>query len=134
MNANVPSWLLFVVCVTCCAPALAQEKSAMHADKSEAVLLPPYCYNQMLDPNLTGPKYTIEGCGGAMNHYCLSLLSEIRANRTFGNMGLKRRYLDRATTDIQYTLARMDPACPIAGDVRATERRLANSNRIFNNK
>ena len=130
---NRTKWMAMAL-VMACGSATAQMKNEWQADKSEAVLLPQYCYNQLLDPNLKEPKYSIGNCGGAMNHYCLSLLAEIRANRTVGNMGLKKLYLDRATTHVQYTLNRMEPGCPIAADVHATERRLANLNRMFNNK
>lgn len=112
--------------------ASAQLKPDWQADKSEAVLLPQYCWNQMLDPNLKDSKYSIP-CGGGMNHYCLGLLAEIRANRTSGNMPLKKLYLDRAKTNIRYTLDRMEPSCSIAGDVQASAMRIDRLNRMYHN-
>lgn len=91
-----------------------QKPGQWHASPSEGVLLPRFCWGQMMG-TIQGPEYSIpsDACGPFMNHYCLGQLSMVRANRTVGRMDVKKQLLSVAREQTVQTLKDMYPQCPI---------------------
>ena len=104
--------------------AMAQaETSDWSPSKSEAALLPRFCWQQMLG-NVQGPEYTIprSTCGDSMNHYCVGLVDLGRANRTIGDKRKRATLLKVARKDTEYTLRAMEkfPNCQIRAHAEKT--------------
>ena len=91
------------------------------ASKTEGVLLPQYCWAQMM--GIEGPpEYYLPGNCGTSNHYCLGLLKIVRANKVVGDKGLKKKLYELAKRDTLYTLNGMKDAtqCTLRPDVERT--------------
>ena len=100
------------------------------APASEVVLLPRFCWAQYME-KVDGPKYEIprSSCGVYMNHYCPALLEVIRANKSFGDPGVRKQHLIVARKETIYTLNGMKdfPSCPIRGHAETTLREVETS-------
>lgn len=90
----------------------------------ELVQLPKYCWGQHLKEFAGQPGYSIQDCGGGMNHFCSGLIYMMRANKPGIHRTEKINILAQARVEIQYTLARVTPNCPILTDVQIADRRL----------
>lgn len=97
----------------------------------EATQLPRFCWSQYLD--VKGPEFEIQGCGPAMNHYCWGLVELMRANKTFGNQGLRISYLQRAKGNTLYTIAGMEkyPTCWLRPHVENTRQQVESALRAY---
>jgi hypothetical protein len=90
----------------------------------EMTQLPQYCWGQF-DKKFAGlPGYTISNCGGGMNHFCMGLVYMLRANKPGTPRSQKIGPITQARVELQYTIDRMAPNCPISADVQAAELRL----------
>lgn len=96
----------------------AAGKYAGKTSPVEIAQLPKYCYAQYVDENLSGnPAYSIQGCGGSMNHFCPGLVKLIRARTHQLPMNERRGNANMAVDDFKYTLREMTPTCVIRADV-----------------
>jgi hypothetical protein len=109
------------------APAGAREFDEWNPPKTDAALLPHFCWgppSHMGHFDVTGPEFEIpkDTCGIAMNHYCNGLVQIIWANRMVGNKNSKRIFLEQAKSSTLYTLKGMVgyPDCPIREHVEKT--------------
>lgn len=118
--------LLGLVAVVGVAYATTKYKAA----PSEVVLLPRFCWAQYME-KVEGPQYEIprSTCGVYTNHYCPALIELIRANKSFGNPGLRKQHLVVARRETLYTLngIKSFPSCPIRGHVESTLREVETS-------
>lgn len=109
--------VLLLACVFPATGAFAADFGGWHPSASEVALLPRFCWKQFFGKKFSGPQFEIPRatCGVGTNHYCPALVLLNRANRTFGNQSLRRKYLRFAKKKVQYTLRWTEkyPACPI---------------------
>lgn len=100
------------------------------APASEVAQLPRFCWAQYM-ANVEGPQYEIprKTCGVFTNHYCPALLEVIRANKSFGNLGVRKQHLMVARKETLYTLFHMKefPSCPIRSHAESTLRAVETS-------
>lgn len=98
-----------------------------HADtpsQVELAQLPRYCWGQYVKELAGKPGYSIQNCGYGMNHYCPALTVMLRANKPGISRQDKIGHLRVARKEIEYTLVRVTPNCPILGDVKLADQRL----------
>lgn len=111
--------VLLLACVFTGTAAFAADFGGWHPSVSEAAVLPRFCWKQFFGKKFSGPQFEIPRatCGVGTNHYCPALVVLNRANGTFGNPVLRRKYLLAARKKVQYTLRWTErfPACPIRG-------------------
>jgi hypothetical protein len=97
--------------------------SAWNPTPLELVRLPQYCWGQFNEQFRGQPGMVIEGCGGGMNHFCVGLVYLNRA-MSAADKSARKDGVVNARREIDYTMARMPPECPIAADVNAARARL----------
>lgn len=90
----------------------------------EMAQLPRYCWGQYVKELAGQPGYSIQNCGGGMNHYCSGLTYMMRANKPGIPRAQKVDNLIHARKEIIYTMDRVTPNCPILGDIRLADQRL----------
>jgi hypothetical protein len=123
--------VLFLTGVVGAPFALAED--TWHASKSEAAQLPLFCWGQLMSDEFRGPEYEILDCGPFMNHYCLGLLKIVRANKTIGDIALKKQMLRGARVDTETTLRDMKPypTCSIREHAEKTLQQIDSLQRAF---
>ena len=95
------------------------------ATPMEIAQLPQFCWAQYTEHK--GPQYSIPGvCGPGMNHYCMGLVEELRANRVFGDPKHRFDLLRAAKSQTIYTINAMKnyPGCPLREHVDETYQRI----------
>jgi len=87
------------------------------ASALEGVLLPQFCWAQMMQVQGPPEYYIPQQCGPLSNHYCLALLKMVRADKLIGHRDWKKILYDGAKKDTKYTLdgwrALPAPGCPL---------------------
>jgi hypothetical protein len=119
---SISCLLVFLLCVAVESPAqVGPYQDEWNASKTEGVLLPQYCWAQMM--RIEGPpEYYLPGNCGTSNHYCLALLKMVRANKVVGDIALKKKLFELAKRDVLYTLNGMKdaPQCALRSDAERT--------------
>jgi hypothetical protein len=80
----------------------------------EIAQLPEMCYWQYVDGAFAGnPRYSIQGCGDYVNHYCPGLIKLMRATSPTRPLSERKENIRMAVADFEYTLGSGLPAsCP----------------------
>ena len=112
--------LLAVPAIVVPTDAIAQTRPS----QLEMAQLPRYCWGQYVKELAGQPGYSIQNCGGGMNHYCSGLTYMMRANKPGIPRAQKVDNLIHARKEIIYTLDRVTPNCPILGDIQLADQRL----------
>lgn len=126
MNIGKLGFLLLIAAVPA-GFASAQKYRDSKMTAIELMQLPEYCHAQYVDDKLSGnPKYSIQGCGAYMNHYCPGLVQLERAKKVSAPRPERRENIRMAKNNFNYTLVHMPQVCwlrPYATD--AMERAVA---------
>lgn len=123
------AWLPFLVGLALCLSLVLGISGAPRAQTKPTITelgqLPQYCWSRF-DTKLEGtPGYSIpSSCGAGMNHFCSGLTFMLRARKPGAERNAKAEDLRMARGEIDYTLKRMTPNCPISADVRLADQRL----------
>lgn len=112
--------VLLLVAICCAAEVGARRSGGMDPTAIEQAQLPKYCYAQYVDEKLAGdPRYSIQGCGVTMNHFCPGLLHLMRAQKVSDSRGARAGELGSAIENFKYTLKAMPPGCWLRPDAEA---------------
>lgn len=123
--------VVLLIGITGVTNAAARAYGGLNPTAIESAQLPKYCYAQYVDTRLAAdPKYSIQGCGVWMNHFCPGLLQLMRAEKVSSPRSTRADNLHGATENFEYTLKHMPAGCWLRHDAESALSR-ARAMRVF---